>query len=444
MEDKVRKYKYMPLDGPNDIRVLRIDSYDPKTMIFDCNLQTINLKYAKHPPYYALSYTWKPPDIEGQTPLRPSPLHVQCGGEVLSIEDNLFDCLYQLQNLPSNDNDSSDIDLVWIDAICINQADLEEVRNQVAMMQEIYANAAGLLIWLGRHDKFSCQAIPLIKQLSGAAEFLIPDDEEISFDMIQSIGNLRDEEFFAMAGITPFTHTDWSSISSFFSRSWFHRIWTVQEFVMGDDDSTVLLCGDTPLSVEEIGGFVYLAVIKGWVNTLRHLEFSRSRNSNAGTSLGIEISMAMGAIYKASPKSDMSKMLRHVLSYRDGESFLTAKFAWMLNMCRQKQTTDERDRIFASSGMISQYRKPNWWNLLGPDYSKPTEDVFTNASKFILQSLGNLSWLSFVQDRSLKVHQNLPSWVPDLATVARPAFLTMSGYQNVFRNYEGKISRIPI
>lgn len=57
MEGVVPKYKYMPLDGPNDIRLLEIDSYDQEAMIFDCNLRTTNLKYAKHPPYYALSYT---------------------------------------------------------------------------------------------------------------------------------------------------------------------------------------------------------------------------------------------------------------------------------------------------------------------------------------------------------------------------------------------------
>jgi hypothetical protein len=441
MENEVHKYEYTPLDGPNDIRVLELtpDAYDQESMIFNCNLRNINLEDRKHPPYYALSYTWKLPDIEEeQAPFRPSPVHVRCDGRILNIGENLFDCLYQLEHLPDDDNnDEPDVVFVWIDAICINQADLGERNSQVAMMQEIYSKAAGTLIWLGRQDKFSLQAVPLIKQLSEVADLYLPEDEEITYDMMLSTGQLHDEEFFSSAGITPLTPLDWNSISSFFSRSWFHRLWTVQELVMGKNDSKLILCGDTSLSLEDISGFIQLAVVKGWVNALRLLEFSRSQNFNTGASLGIEISLGMGAIYEASRESNMSGMLQHLFSYRDGESFLGAKFAWMLNVCRQKKATDERDRIFASSGMISQYRKPGSWHLLGPDYSKSTEDVFTDASKFILQSLGNLSWLSFVQDRSLRVHENLPSWVPDLAAMGRPNCLAMTGNHNVFRNHGG-------
>jgi len=441
METEVHKYEYTPLDGPNDIRVLELtpDAYDQESMIFNCNLRIINLEDRKHPPYYALSYTWKLPDIEEeQAPLRPSPVHVRCDGRILHIGENLFDCLYQLEHLPhDDDNDEPDVAFAWIDAICINQADLCERNSQVAMMQEIYSKAAGTLIWLGRQDKFSLQAVPLIKKLSEVAHLHLHDDVEITYDMMVSAGQLRDEEFFLSVGITPLTPLDWNSISSFFSRSWFHRLWTVQELVMGENDSKMILCGDTSLSLQDIAGFISLAMVKGWINALRLLEFGRSRNFNTAASLGIETSLSLGAIYKASRESDISGLLQQLFSYRDGESFLGAKFAWMLNVCRQKKATDERDRIFASSGMISQCRKPGSWHLLDPDYSKSTEEVFTNASNFILQSLGNLSWLSFVQDRTLRVHENLPSWVPDLAAMGRPTCLAMAGHHNVFRNRGG-------
>lgn len=436
MAEIVHNYVYEPLDGPNAIRALRLGSYNEETMIFQCSLESINLNDSGHPPYYALSYTWQLPKYEGEeTPLRPSPIHVCCDNKILEIGENLFDCLYQLEHLPKEDEDQSDDGLIWIDAICINQADLDERSSQVALMQKIYSQAAGTLIWLGKEDRISSHAIPLIQKLSEAADSHLTSDDDIGYDTLLLPGQLRDEEFFSFAGIPPLTLADWNTISAFFARSWFHRVWTVQELVMGNWDDKIMLCGDKTFSLEDVGGFIHLAMAKGWINTLRTLEFTR--NSNAATSLGIEISLAMGAIYKALQDGPMSKMLQHAFQFSDEEAFLVAKFAWMMNMCRQKKATDQRDRVFASSGMISQYRKPEWWHLLGPDYSIPTEAVFTNASKFIIKSLGNLSWLSLVEDKSLRLHRNLPSWVPDLAVVSRPMSLVFAGSYNVFRNYEG-------
>jgi hypothetical protein len=38
---------------------------------------------------------------------------------------------------------------LWIDAICINQADADEKGMQFTMMGSIYAQASRVLIWLG-------------------------------------------------------------------------------------------------------------------------------------------------------------------------------------------------------------------------------------------------------------------------------------------------------
>ena len=37
----------------------------------------------------------------------------------------------------------------WIDAICINQADIEEKNDQVPMMRDIYMIAKRVVAWLG-------------------------------------------------------------------------------------------------------------------------------------------------------------------------------------------------------------------------------------------------------------------------------------------------------
>jgi hypothetical protein len=40
------------------------------------------------------------------------------------------------------------VDYIWIDAVCINQVDLQERNSQVSMMGEIYAGAFAVRVWL--------------------------------------------------------------------------------------------------------------------------------------------------------------------------------------------------------------------------------------------------------------------------------------------------------
>ncbi|PVH79408.1 hypothetical protein DL98DRAFT_655500 [Cadophora sp. DSE1049] len=86
--------------------------------------------------YAALSYTWGNPD-ENKL--------IQVGGKRLAIPQNLWWFLHSW--------DSSKIEkpnLFWIDAICINQANLLERNHQVGLMKQIYRNAMRVILWLGQ------------------------------------------------------------------------------------------------------------------------------------------------------------------------------------------------------------------------------------------------------------------------------------------------------
>jgi hypothetical protein len=37
---------------------------------------------------------------------------------------------------------------LWIDAICINQADLDERKQQVQLMRDVYSGASRVVVWL--------------------------------------------------------------------------------------------------------------------------------------------------------------------------------------------------------------------------------------------------------------------------------------------------------
>lgn len=98
--------------------------------------------------------------------------------------------------------------------------------------------------------------------------------------------------------------------------------------------------------------------------------------------------------------------------------------------------TDQRDRIFAPQGLASKYYKPGDWDILKPDYKKTEVEIFTQATRYILRKLRNLSFLSWVEDKSYRTYANLPSWVPDFSQLFRPVTLLYYSSYNASQGIE--------
>ena len=136
------------------------------------------------PEYEALSYVWGP-----TSPAKRMVLN----GKEINMTPNLDSALRQLR-WPGSKR------LLWVDALCINQDDLEEKAHQIKLMGFIYALASGVLVWLGPGT---------------------------------------DETDAVMRSIEKFDKANWSTYDfqvnfmELLYRPWFTRTWVVQEFVMG-------------------------------------------------------------------------------------------------------------------------------------------------------------------------------------------------------------------
>ncbi|KAF2008632.1 heterokaryon incompatibility, partial [Aaosphaeria arxii CBS 175.79] len=84
--------------------------------------------------YDALSYCWG-----GST----ATCHLQCNGKDLRIMQNLQQALLNLRRSDST------LRWLWVDAICINQADDDEKAMQIPNMMYIYQQASHVIAWLG-------------------------------------------------------------------------------------------------------------------------------------------------------------------------------------------------------------------------------------------------------------------------------------------------------
>lgn len=116
-------FEYHPL-GKDEIRVCRVSSVKP----LECELVNISIKTKdkdRHI-YAALSYVW------GEaTATKP----ILCNGQILHVTKSLEEamCGVHVHN---------DCDYIWIDQICINQANVDERNNQVQNMARIYQGLA--------------------------------------------------------------------------------------------------------------------------------------------------------------------------------------------------------------------------------------------------------------------------------------------------------------
>jgi hypothetical protein len=88
--------------------------------------------FASKPVYECLSYTWG---------TQPANKNITVNGQHFLVRENLFNALRQLRRGEARP--------LWVDAICINQADIQERNAQVSLMAFIYKRATKVLVWLG-------------------------------------------------------------------------------------------------------------------------------------------------------------------------------------------------------------------------------------------------------------------------------------------------------
>lgn len=129
---------YIDLLRPDGIRLLELYPGPAKEIPLMGSLILTTLRACEDDlvnPYTALSYVWGDPE--------PTDTITLAGGSIkLGITANLSAALKDIRN-------KSDVMTVWVDAICINQANILERNQQVSIMRDIYSHAGSTIIYLG-------------------------------------------------------------------------------------------------------------------------------------------------------------------------------------------------------------------------------------------------------------------------------------------------------
>jgi hypothetical protein len=148
----MKSYQYTALSVPNAIRVLSLERGEDECL--KGRLQESNLLTAS---FSALSYTWGSNEKRFKL-------------EVIGSDQESLGFVPLTENLNSAMNDllnAKDVkeDRFWIDQVCINQDDIPERNDQVALMGKIYGNAQRVIIYIGPAAIGDTEAVNLLMKI---------------------------------------------------------------------------------------------------------------------------------------------------------------------------------------------------------------------------------------------------------------------------------------
>ncbi len=278
---------------------------------------------------------------------------------------------------------------LWVDSVCINQADLAEKAVQVAGMDLLYDNAHGTLAYVGAWGRDADAAWRCAATLAHMSDW---ETETVQ----QAIGSVEDVGIpVDDAGTERSFREMWFDFTEFLGREWFGRIWIVQEAVLSRHIGIV--CGARSLSWD-----VLVEACEAVENhRIRERDHRVARCRNV---LNIE-RRRQGYVevrrqVKETGRVDMARM---------SEFYIDMHLASMQMWTRGCGATDPRDKVFALIN-ISLGERDRWPAI---DYTVSVADLYCRVAEvwFRTQPSRPLQFLTCVTGSADA--PDLPSWVPD-------------------------------
>ncbi|KAM0689102.1 hypothetical protein Q7P36_011179 [Cladosporium allicinum] len=163
--------------------------------------------------YEALSYAW------GDNNFTHS---VVCNGTPFTVTANLHEALVHLRQNNSHR-------FLWVDALCINQYDLEEKARQILKLHKTFKRARQVVVWLGQEALHTQLAITWM--CSFRLQQIARSYSDVGADQLATLCDL---------------HAVLDGLTDLLKRPWVKRIWILQEVYSAK--SVAVQCGSSEIA----------------------------------------------------------------------------------------------------------------------------------------------------------------------------------------------------
>ncbi|KAI0107818.1 heterokaryon incompatibility protein-domain-containing protein [Nemania sp. FL0031] len=330
---------------------IRLLNVLPGSSTIRCEVYHVSL--SSKPNYEALSYCWGTSTGKKR---------IVINGSNFLVTRNLHDGLkrLRLKDKPRT---------LWIDAICINQDSVDEKNLFVPMMRDIYQGSRRVIIWLGDHDSRTKSALEILEFVASQYDELLPGQVSSSaWKRLKRGQNPQNSTFLTDLRDQYEIFDAIRTLGSVLKRSWFERIWTIQELVLSTD--ALVVCGRFQIN---------------W-DTISRAELA----SNDGLR----------------PGDTVEYLVELKENWREG------KGSWVLLEIMMKiwyhGVTDEKDRIYGLLGLV-----PPHHHLVIPveiDYGADTGHIFAEFTKNSISTTKTLDVLSLCSGYKESRWPGIPSW----------------------------------
>lgn len=356
------RYRYKPLPRTPETSSIRLATIHPGAVADDVIISLRNEPFVSYDPpeYEALSYAWGS---------RRSPRTIYVGESdraTLRITESLK---IALQHLRYRDRRR----VMWIDALCIDQANDVEKGPQVAMMGQLFECASRVVVWLGPKQNSSNAAMERLAHIGSQIEVDWGGIHRLSPASIDGV----DRSIAHPTGELPLNTEQSLAISHLLDRSWFHRLWIRQEIFVAEDRA-IVCCGQQQMP---------------WPVFRKALRLFYSKRPEPG---------------------NVMHLLKDRLSAIGGLVFQMrwTDIVWMRGSFGKALCSDARDYVYGVRALLF----PDQQDLCGaPDYSKSTVQVFSDLARgYIAKYPYGLSILRQCECSPWSG----PSWVPNWSAKA--------------------------
>ncbi|KAG4420674.1 hypothetical protein IFR04_006162 [Cadophora malorum] len=388
---------YHPLPSTGQGPHIRLCSLLPASFgtPIKCNIQAFELDPQLE--YEAVSYVWGN-EIDC--------ISIEVNGERMLVRKNLATLLTYLRT-------EFDYRSLWIDAICINQADTVERNGQVLLMGEIYRSASRVISWLGIRDTFFDPFVEMqyatilfhhirfLNEHRPFQEYLENHPNQDPYDDFEEHKKTLDHGLYSLQLLIGERERE--------RPTYWNRSWIIQE--VASAKKLILQSGSYTISeddIELVTEFISSSNVALLMNG-RYEQRKFSALLRYNTFIPISIYRTLVNSNNTSNKNYQREPVR-----KQGPMDLLA----LLRHNRSRSCANPKDKVYSVLGISAVVDGQPL--EISVDYNKSTSEVYTDAVRAIISASRTLDVLCSVNLAETAQLPALPSWVPNWSAYKSP------------------------